>query len=167
MYPKINTGRRAQTKRMFRPFNMFRNRFALLVLIVFLSFSLLFVARSHHIATPRLSSFRDSSSSFFNIVNLHATRPLREPRIAKATMLYGPPNFIYEAALNSHVQHNKLHGYEMHVLRTPFVKGFQNRLLWLQHLIMTEMQKLESDRVDWIMSASVLFPEAQDCHTDR
>ncbi|KAF2660032.1 glycosyltransferase family 34 protein [Lophiostoma macrostomum CBS 122681] len=40
----------------------------------------------------------------------------------------------------------------MHVLRVPIAKGFTNRLLWLQQLIIEELQKPESGRVDWIMS---------------
>lgn len=68
-------------------------------------------------------------------------------------MLYGPTNFIYEKALESHAKHNKVHGYEMHVSRIAIVKGFWNKLLWLQHLILTELQKPEGDRIDWIMSA--------------
>jgi hypothetical protein len=49
---------------MRRLYNVFDNRFALLVLGVFLSFSLLFVTRSYHIYAPRLSSFCDSKSKF-------------------------------------------------------------------------------------------------------
>lgn len=79
------------------------------------------------------------------------------PRIAKATMLYGRKNAILERVVNSHFTHNRLHGYEMHVLRSRLTKGYTNKLLWMQQLIMEELQKPKTKRVEWIMSAPSLL----------
>jgi hypothetical protein len=71
-----------------------------------------------------------------------------DTRIAKATILYTPAS---ERSLALHSVHNAAFGYEMHVLRTPIVRGFANILLWLQHLIVSEMLKNVEERMEWIV----------------
>jgi hypothetical protein len=82
--------------------------------------------------------------------------PIRLPseiRIAKATIAYDPMNQIYDGALALHDQHNKRYGYEMHILRTPLVKGFANKMLWLQQTIIAELQRNVAERAEWILYA--------------
>jgi hypothetical protein len=81
----------------------------------------------------------------------NATQIPRPWVIAKAIPLYGQYNRIYEKALESHVEHNKLHDYAMHVLQAPVAKGFTNKLHRLQQLISVELQRPEKERLDWIM----------------
>jgi hypothetical protein len=73
-------------------------------------------------------------------------------RITKATISYGErSNPAYEKALKSHEAHDEKWGYEMRVLRSRIVKGGLNKLLWLQHLIVEEMQKSLEKQVEWIL----------------
>jgi hypothetical protein len=70
-------------------------------------------------------------------------------KIAKATVMYDASADLYKQAVKLHKQQNKRYGYEMHVLRTPIDRGFANVFLWLQYLIINEMQKaIEEARVD-------------------
>jgi hypothetical protein len=41
--------------------------------------------------------------------------------------------------------------YATHVPHTPIIKGFAKPLLWLQHLIVLELQKHEEKQVGWIL----------------
>ncbi|KAF2715621.1 glycosyltransferase family 34 protein [Pleomassaria siparia CBS 279.74] len=135
---------------MFRP--LYNSRLPVILFIVFLSIiSTIVFTRHFHIAASPFTTLHSSGRVVFTAVNENFTRPLREPRVAKASMLYGPPNFLYEAAIESHARHNKLHGYEMYVSRTAITKGYWNKLLWLQHLMVTELQKPEGERLHWIM----------------
>ncbi|KAF1844373.1 glycosyltransferase family 34 protein [Cucurbitaria berberidis CBS 394.84] len=81
----------------------------------------------------------------------NATRQQNDIRIAKATIHYDRSNALYSQALALHEGHNKQFGYEMHVLRRRIVRGALNRLLFVQQLIITELQKREEERVEWIM----------------
>ena len=84
-------------------------------------------------------------------VTWKATKDQSDIRIAKATILYSPSNSVYDHALALHEEHNKKWGYEMHILRTPVVKGSSDTLLWLQHTIITELQKPVEERTEWIL----------------
>ncbi|KAF2461885.1 hypothetical protein BDY21DRAFT_375811 [Lineolata rhizophorae] len=73
------------------------------------------------------------------------------PRIAKASMLYGQTNSLYERALRTHARHNELHGYAMHVLREEISRGYWNKLSYLHSLVVQELAKPAEQRVEWIM----------------
>jgi hypothetical protein len=83
------------------------------------------------------------------------TRFPSDTRIAKATIAYTP--LSNDRSLALHSTHNAAFGYEMHVLRRPIVRGFANTLLWLQHLIVSEMLKNVEERVEWIMYVFISF----------
>jgi hypothetical protein len=84
-----------------------------------------------------------------------STRHPSDTRIAKATITYAPSSNNRSLAL--HAAYNAAFGYPMHVLRTPIVRGFANTLLWLQHLIVSEMLKNVEERVEWIMYVFIPF----------
>ncbi|EAT90222.1 hypothetical protein HBH56_059530 [Parastagonospora nodorum] len=79
--------------------------------------------------------------------NLTTPRAHSSIRIAKATIAYAPSNSVYARSLALHASQS----YETHVLRTPLVKGFANTLLWLQHVITSELLKDENERAEWIL----------------
>ncbi|PLN85064.1 hypothetical protein BDW42DRAFT_198881 [Aspergillus taichungensis] len=85
-----------------------------------------------------------------------AWRPAADPqtysrRVAKATMLYGKPNPLYERAIDSHDRHAKRWGYRMHVLRQDISVGFWNKPSYLVSLVIQELAKPPSERVEWLM----------------
>lgn len=73
------------------------------------------------------------------------------PRIAKACMLYGSQNPLYERAVRSHQLHNELHNYPMHVLRHEITGGFWNKPSYLLSLVVNELAKAPEERAEWIM----------------
>ncbi|KAF2469813.1 uncharacterized protein BDR25DRAFT_288241 [Lindgomyces ingoldianus] len=130
----------------------FRHSFLHRFRLQILALALLLVASSYYIKPAHITS--PSTSAFptiFTPVTLNTTKPVRDVRVAKATILYGQKNFVYEKALDSHAQHNKLHGYEMHILRHQITKDIWGKWLWLQSLVTNELRKSAEDRVDWIM----------------
>jgi hypothetical protein len=94
----------------------------------------------------------DSKGLVLQPVTWNAVRTQSDIRIAKATISYEErSNPTHEKALKSHNAHDEEWGYEMHVLRSRIVKGGLNKLLWLQHLIVEEMQKPLEKQVEWIL----------------
>lgn len=73
------------------------------------------------------------------------------PRIAKACMLYGSQNPLYERAVRSHRIHNELHNYPMHVLRHEITGGYWNKPSYLLSLVVNELAKPPEERTEWIM----------------
>ena len=72
-------------------------------------------------------------------------------RIAKVSMLYGSPNPVYEKALESHKHHAERWGYPMKVLQQDMVGGFWNKPSYLLSLVIEELAKSPSKRVEWLM----------------
>ena len=64
-------------------------------------------------------------------------------------MLYGD-NELYERAINTHLRYAERHGYRAYVLRKELVNGVWNKLAYLLHVLMTEMDKGE-EGASWIM----------------
>jgi hypothetical protein len=83
------------------------------------------------------------------------TRHPSDTRIAKACIHYTPTS---NRSLALHSAHNAAFGYPMHVLRRPIVRGFANTLLWLQHLIVSEMLKNVEERAEWVMYVLLTLP---------
>ncbi|KAK3065485.1 hypothetical protein LTS18_006196 [Coniosporium uncinatum] len=75
----------------------------------------------------------------------------RNAKIAKASMLFGETNELFERALESHRLHNEIYGYPMVVLRESVSVGYWNKLSWLLSLVVLELGKVEEERVDWLM----------------
>lgn len=72
-------------------------------------------------------------------------------RIAKASMLYGQYNNLYERALRSHARHAQRWGYPMHVLRHDISVGFWSKPTYLLSLVLQELRKPAEERVDWLL----------------
>lgn len=72
-------------------------------------------------------------------------------RIKKVSALIGEPNHLYEAALQTHEKHNKLHGYEMGVLRERIEGNFRAKPSYLFSLMVSELAKPVDKRIDWLV----------------
>lgn len=82
------------------------------------------------------------------------TRKRSELRIAKATVLYNRgigSSVTAESLLARHEEHNRRHGYTMHVLHTPLVRGAINKLLHLQSLIIASLQQPIERQTEWLL----------------
>lgn len=65
-------------------------------------------------------------------------------------MMYGSKRPIYERALQTHKDHNRLHGYPMFVQRTPILDGLWSKQAAIQHIVLRELAKPESQRLQWL-----------------
>jgi hypothetical protein len=86
-----------------------------------------------------------------SFIGRHGAKVKDTVQIAKASMLYGPQNDIYEAAMMTHNRHNEIFGYEMHVLTRPITDGYWSKFAYLLSLVVQELAKPEDERVEWIM----------------
>ncbi|KAB8556627.1 hypothetical protein FH972_025663 [Carpinus fangiana] len=67
-------------------------------------------------------------------------------------MLYGEtPNPLYERAVRSHRLHNERWNYPMFVLREQIAGGYWNKPSYLMSLIVQELAKPKSERLEWLM----------------
>lgn len=73
----------------------------------------------------------------------------RRPDVARVSMLYGE-NELYVRAIETHIRHSKRHGYPTYVLRKELIGGIWNKLLYLIHVMVSEMHKGE-EGAKWIM----------------
>jgi len=71
------------------------------------------------------------------------------PRVAVVSMLYGDNDF-YVRAINTHLRHAERHGYPSYVLRTEIIDGVWNKLAYMMHVMITEMEKGE-EGAKWLM----------------
>jgi hypothetical protein len=65
------------------------------------------------------------------------------------SMLYGD-NQLYERAINTHLRYAERHKYPIYVLRKDLADGVWNKLAYLIHVLMTEMDKGEAG-APWLM----------------
>ncbi|KAI7128283.1 hypothetical protein KC352_g31697, partial [Hortaea werneckii] len=86
-------------------------------------------------------------------INNFAPASWRAPRakVTKVTALFGEENEIYEAAIRTHDEHNRLHGYEMKVLREKVVSSFWSKPAYLLATLVDELAKPAEVRTEWIM----------------
>lgn len=87
---------------------------------------------------------------------------LARPVVAKVSVLYGEENENYERAIASHERHALRHSYPFYVLRRPVAEGYWNKELYLLSILIQELGKSESERVDWLMYVS-----APECALDH
>jgi len=116
----------------------------LVSLHVFFGCSIFNLISSDTSATPYLANAIPQS------IPWAPTRLQADLRIAKATALYDSKKHdTRNLALDE--LHNQNFGYTSHILQTPIVRGALNKILYLQSLIITELQKPVEDQKEWIL----------------
>lgn len=70
-------------------------------------------------------------------------------RIGKCTILFNGNSF-WERAIRTHEQHDKLHGYRLHVLRTQLMDDVWSKPAYILSLLLRELAKPENDRLEWL-----------------
>ncbi|KAK4942636.1 hypothetical protein LTR10_017583 [Elasticomyces elasticus] len=86
-----------------------------------------------------------------------SSSPTAQPTSADVgivSMLYGKPNEYYVKAIETHERHAARHGYPSYILRSnvyPLHNGVWNKLAYLLHLLVAELQKPEQERTKWLM----------------
>ncbi|KAK3309814.1 galactosyl transferase GMA12/MNN10 family protein [Chaetomium strumarium] len=72
------------------------------------------------------------------------------PRLAMVTAQLGIPEKHYQRALRTHALHNAVHGTGIHILCTKIVDDLWNKPAFILDLLLREMEKPESDRLEWL-----------------
>ena len=70
-------------------------------------------------------------------------------RIGKATILFSGNSF-WERCIRTHEQHDKVHGYRLHVLRQQLMDDVWSKPAYILSLLLRELSKHESERLDWL-----------------
>lgn len=115
-----------------------------------LVFTLYFLLQSFNVGTREIEHTTRQSLQVINNFAPAAWRG-QPSKVTKVTALFGQENELYEAAIRSHEEHNRLHGYELKVLRERIVNNFWSKPAYLLSLIVEELAKPEEERTEWIM----------------
>ncbi|KAK4615931.1 hypothetical protein CLAFUW4_10260 [Fulvia fulva] len=72
-------------------------------------------------------------------------------RIGKCTILFNSnPNSYWERAVRSHENHDKQHGYRLHVLRQQIMDDVWSKPAYILSLLLRELAKPEGERLEWL-----------------
>jgi hypothetical protein len=81
--------------------------------------------------------------------------PSQAPRITKITSLFGQEgNELYEEAIRSHEEHDRIHGYETRVFREKIVESYWSKPALLLSILVQELEKPVKERTEWLMWVS-------------
>ena len=72
------------------------------------------------------------------------------PRITKVSSLYGEDNDLYEAAIRSHEEHDRLYGYDLKLFREKIVDSYWSLPTILMSTVVAELSKPEEERTEWL-----------------
>ncbi|KAK3115527.1 hypothetical protein LTR53_005022 [Teratosphaeriaceae sp. CCFEE 6253] len=70
-------------------------------------------------------------------------------RVGKCTLVFNG-NSYWERALRTHEEHDKLHGYRLHVLRQKLLDGVWSKPAYVLSLLLRELAKPEGERLEWL-----------------
>lgn len=134
------------------------------------------LADLHHAVTDKIQSWnpyaaktdktRPANASWgqYDAVNTSLPTPLGEyisdgipeserlgarTRVGKCTILFNGNSF-WERAIRTHEEHDRLHGYRLHVLRQQLLDDVWSKPAYILSLLLRELSKPESERLDWL-----------------
>jgi hypothetical protein len=117
--------------------------------------------RSYATKTDKTSSANRTSS---HALNTSSALPLGEyitdgipedqllgarTRVGKCTILFNG-NEYWERAIRTHEEHDRLHGYRLHVLRQQLLDDVWSKPGYVLSLLLRELSKPESERLEWL-----------------
>ena len=70
-------------------------------------------------------------------------------RVGKCTILFNG-NPFWERCIRTHEQHDKVHGYRLHVLRHHLMDDVWSKPAYVLSLLLRELSKPDSERLDWL-----------------
>jgi hypothetical protein len=70
-------------------------------------------------------------------------------RVGKCTILFNG-NEYWERAIRTHEEHDRLHGYRLHVLRQQLLDDVWSKPAYVLSLLLRELSKPESERLEWL-----------------
>ncbi|TKA25888.1 hypothetical protein B0A50_05643 [Salinomyces thailandicus] len=70
-------------------------------------------------------------------------------RIGKCTILFNGNSF-WERSIRTHEQHDKMHGYRLHVLRQKLLDDVWDKPAYILSLLLRELSKPDAERLEWL-----------------
>ncbi|KAI7394556.1 glycosyltransferase family 34 protein, partial [Hortaea werneckii] len=70
-------------------------------------------------------------------------------RIGKCTILFNGNSF-WERSIQTHEQHDKIHGYRLHVLRQKLLDDVWDKPAYILSLLLRELAKPNAERLEWL-----------------
>ncbi|TKA23766.1 hypothetical protein B0A50_07048 [Salinomyces thailandicus] len=112
--------------------------------------TLFILLQSFHIGTHEI---QHTTSQSLQVINSFTPTAWRRPtsKVTKVTALFGEENEIYEAAIRSHEEHNRLHNYPIRILRERIINNFWSKPAYLLSLVIEELAKPPSTRSAWLV----------------
>lgn len=71
-------------------------------------------------------------------------------RVGKCTILLDGDS-LRERAIRTHEEHDRLHGYRLHVLRQPLLGEHWSKPAYVLSLLLRELSKPEDERLEWLL----------------
>ncbi|KAK1074912.1 hypothetical protein LTR74_000756 [Friedmanniomyces endolithicus] len=71
-------------------------------------------------------------------------------RVGKCTIVFNG-NSYWERALRTHEEHDRLHGYRLHVLRQGLLDDVWSKPAYILSLLLRELARPESERLEWLL----------------
>ncbi|KAK0947554.1 hypothetical protein LTR29_001162 [Friedmanniomyces endolithicus] len=71
-------------------------------------------------------------------------------RVGKCTIVFNG-NSYWERALRTHEEHDRLHGYRLHVLRQGLLDDVWSKPAYILSLLLRELARPESERLEWLV----------------
>ncbi|KAK5134494.1 hypothetical protein LTR08_006411 [Meristemomyces frigidus] len=121
-----------------------------LVLAAAILLTVFLLSRSFNVGTREIEQTTRQSLHVINKLAPAAWRG-QQSQVTKVTALFGQENELYEAAIRSHDEHDRLHGYGMKVLRERIVNNYWSKPAYLLSLIVEELAKPVEERTGWVM----------------
>ena len=129
----------------------------------------------HHAVSDRLQAWKSyatntDKTSSANRTSSHASKNTSSPlplgeyitdgipedqllgartRVGKCTILFNG-NEYWERAIRTHEEHDRLHGYRLHVLRQQLLDDVWSKPAYVLSLLLRELSKPESERLEWL-----------------
>ncbi|KAI4923479.1 hypothetical protein J4E85_008517 [Alternaria conjuncta] len=127
-----------------------KTRLLIGIALLFVSLHVFFGYSIFNLIPWNTSATLDHSNAIPEFLPWVPTRSQADLRIAKATILHDNRKYdTRNLALDD--LHTQNFGYTSHILQTPIVRGALNKFLYLQSLIITELQKPVEEQKEWIL----------------
>ncbi|KAH8645289.1 hypothetical protein IG631_02753 [Alternaria alternata] len=128
------------------------NRPVLCFLMLIAGICVFFGCTTSNLISPNVLKVTNSPNLESDSILWMPIRKQGDWKIVKATMYYESGDKTQNARiLTPHDFHNEYFRYETHTLRMPIVRGALNRFLYLQSLVIKELQKPIEQRMEWIL----------------
>lgn len=100
------------------------------------------LSKATHIELDLGSSEQDATPA--STLSMQAT-------IGMMTMAYGDANPVYERALQSHIEHGRIHNYPLHVLHEKLLGRLWSKPAYIFSVLVDELAKPRDQRLKWLL----------------